>query len=110
MMPANSSSLPIGKLHQNGVAFQLFFHLLHDAQRIGAGAVHLVDERQPRHMIALHLAIDGHRLALHAAHGAQHQNGAVQHAQAAFHLDREIDVARRIDEIDLVIDPCRRPN
>ncbi len=106
-MPSNSSSLPIGKLHQNGVAIQLFLDLLHHAQRIGAGAVHLVDERQPRHMVALHLAVDGHRLALHAADGAEHEDGAVQHAQAAFHFDGEIDVARRIDQIDLVIDPWR---
>ena len=100
-----------GKLHQNGVAFQLLAHLLHHPLRIGAGAVHLVDERQSRHMVALHLAIDGHRLTLYATHRAEHEDGAVQHAQAAFHLDGEIDVARRIDEIDLVVGPlCRRPN
>ncbi len=45
-----------------------------DLVRIGAGAVHLVDERQPRHVVALHLAVDGQRLRLHAAHGAEHQD------------------------------------
>ena len=56
-------------------------------------------------MIALHLAIDRHRLGLHAADGAEHQNGAVEHAQAAFHFDGEIDVARGVDQIDRVALP-----
>ena len=81
-------------LHQHGVAAHLFADLGHDLLGVGAGAVHLVDERQPRHVIALHLAIDGQRLRLHAADAAQHQDRAVEHAQAALDLDGEVDVAR----------------
>ena len=61
---------------------------------IGAGAVHLVDEGQPGDVIAPHLAVDGQRLGLHAADGAEHQDRPVQDAEAPLDLDGEIDVAR----------------
>ena len=91
-----------GPLHEQGVAAHLLAHLPDDFFGIGADAVHLVDEGQARHVVALHLAVDGERLRLHAPHAAQHQNRAVQHAQAALHLDREIDVAGRVDQVDRV--------
>ena len=100
------SSLPIGNCIRTASQSQLFADLLDHAERIGAGAVHLVDERQARHVVALHLAVDGHRLRLHATDGAEHQNGAVEHAQAALHFDGEIDVPRRIDQVDLMVDSC----
>ncbi len=56
-------------------------------------------------MVALHLAIDGHRLRLHATHRAEHEHGAVQDAQAALDLDREIDVAGRVDQVDRAVFP-----
>ena len=45
------------------------------------------------------------RLRLHAADGAEHQDGPVQDAQAALDLDGEIDVAGRIDEVDPGVAP-----
>ena len=92
-------------LHRNRVAAELVAELAHDSLEVGAGAVHLVDERQPRHLVTLHLAVDRHRLALHAAHGAEHEDGAVEHPQAAFHFDGEVDVAGGIDEIDVAVVP-----
>src|SRR4051812_34958646 len=59
-------------------------------------------------MIPLHLAIDGNRLRLHAANGAQHQDRPVEDAQAALHFDREVDVPRRINQIDNVVVPLER--
>src|SRR5262249_7777110 len=88
-----------GDLHQNCVAAELIADLLHDAMGIRAGAIHLVDERQSRHMIALHLAVDGHRLTLYATHAAKHEDGAIEYAKAAFDFNGEIDVARGIDEV-----------
>ena len=86
----------------------LLLNLGDDALRIRAGAVHLVDERQPRDVIAFHLAIDGDRLRLHAADGAQHEDRAVEHAQAALDFDGEIDVARRVDQVDRAVFPFDR--
>ena len=84
---------------------QLFLDLLSDFERVGSDAVHLVDERDARDAIPLHLAIDGQRLALHAADGAQHQHGSVEHAQRAFDFDGEVHVARRVDQVDGVVTP-----
>ena len=94
-----------GNLHQHGVATQLGPQLLDDLVGIGADAVHLVDEGQPRHVVAAHLAVDRQRLGLHAADGAEHQHRAVEHAQAPLDLDGEIDVAGRVDQVDRGIAP-----
>jgi len=39
-------------------------------------------------------------LWLHALDGRDHQHGAVEHAQGAFHLGDEIRVAWRVDQVD----------
>ena len=73
--------------------------------RVGARPVALVDEGDPRHLVALHLAVDRDRLRLHPGHRAQHQHRAVQHPQRALDLDREVDVARGVDDVDVVALP-----
>lgn len=57
--------------------------------------------------IPFHLSIDGQRLALHASHTAQDQNGAIQHSQSALHLHSEIHMTGRIDNVDIVALPHR---
>jgi hypothetical protein len=51
---------------------------------------------------------DGLGLRLHAGDAAEHDDRAVEHAQAALDLDREVDVARRVDQVDLVLLPLER--
>ena len=65
-------------------------------------------KRQPGHVVAAHLPVDGDRLGLHPAHGAEHQDRPVQHAEAALDLDGEIDVAGGVDEVDRRIVPRDR--
>jgi len=65
-------------VHGGGVELQLRSHLLQNAPRVRACSVALVHEAQPRDAVAAHLAVDGDRLRLDAAHGAEHQDGAVQ--------------------------------
>ena len=60
-------------------------------------AVELVDERQPRHVVLVGLPPDGFALGLDPFAGVEHDDRAVEHAQAALDLGREIDVARRVD-------------
>ena len=43
---------------------------------------------------------DGFALRLDPFAGAEHHHAAVEHAQAALDLGREIDVPRRIDQVD----------
>ncbi len=96
------SSAPIGVLHQERFGAQLFTQLFDDPKRIRAGAVHLVDERNARNLVTLHLAVDRDRLTLNAADAAQYQHGAVEDAQRSLHFDSKVDVAGRIDQVDLV--------
>jgi hypothetical protein len=41
-------------------------------------------------------------LRLHAGDAAQHHDGAVEHAQRPLDLDREVDVAGGVDDVDVV--------
>ncbi len=97
-----------GELHQNGVTIELAAELLDDLFGVAARAVHFVDEGNSRHAIAPHLAVDGERLGLHPAHGAKDEDRPVKDAEAALDLDRKIDVAGRIDEVDVVAVPLDR--
>ena len=72
---------------------------------IGAGAVELVDEAHPRHLVLVGLAPDGLRLRLDAGDAVEHGDRAVEHAQRALDLDGEVDVARRVDDVDPVLVP-----
>ncbi len=86
----------------NGVGLEANLHLVIDLVEVRAGAVHLVDEREAGHLVLVGLAPDGFRLGLHAAHGAVHHAGAVEHAHRALDFDREVDVARGVDDVDAV--------
>mmetsp|Transcript_68574 Transcript_68574/g.163643 ORF Transcript_68574/g.163643 Transcript_68574/m.163643 type:complete len:345 (-) Transcript_68574:177-1211(-) len=94
-------------LHGRGVQEQLILQLLDDPPGIRTRPVHLVDERQARNTVPLHLAVNGVGLALHPAHRAQHQHRTIQHAQRSFHLDGEVNVPRSIDNVDVIVLPSR---
>ena len=87
-------------LHEDGIAAHLFADLLDDASVVGAGAIHFVDKRQTRHVIALHLPVNGQRLRLYAADSAQNEDRSVQHAETALDFNGEVDVAGRVDQVD----------
>jgi hypothetical protein len=89
-------------LDHDRVQAQLLAELVADAERVGARAVELVDEGDARHVVPAHLAVDGVRLRLHAGDAAQHHDGAVEHAQRPLDLDREVDVAGGVDDVDVV--------
>lgn len=42
-------------LDSDGIQSELLAHLLDGGPRVGPGPVQLVDERQPRHVVPLHL-------------------------------------------------------
>jgi hypothetical protein len=84
---------PDGCLDQSGVEAEFFPKIANHALGIGAHAVQLVDERDARHIVALHLPVHSHSLRLHSRYAAQHQNGTVQHTQGPLHLDSEVNVA-----------------
>ncbi len=55
--------------------------------------------------MVVYLSIDRVCLALYAAHAAQHQHGTIQHAQCALHLNGEVNMAGRVDNVDVVARP-----
>ncbi len=77
--------------------------LAQHAKEVRAGPIHLVHEHHARHAVLIGLPPHGLGLRLHAADRAEDCYGAVENAQAALHLDREIDVARRVDNVDAVL-------
>ena len=64
------------------------------AVEVGADAVHLVDEADPRHAVLVGLAPDRLRLRLDAGDAVEHRHRTVEHAQGTLDLDGEVDVAR----------------
>ena len=60
--------------------------------------VHLVDEKERRHTVALEQLPERARVALHAVRAADDEHGVVEHLQRALHLARKIDVAGRVQQ------------
>ena len=58
-----------------------------------------------RHFVLVRLAPDRFRLRLDAGHGIEDRDRPVKDPERAFHFDREIHVAGRVDDIDAVVVP-----
>jgi hypothetical protein len=93
------------ELDRNGVRAQAVAHRLDAALEVRADAVHLVDEGDARDAVLVGLAPDRLGLRLDAGDGVEQRDGAVEHAQRALDLDREVDVAGRVDDVDPVVAP-----
>ena len=87
-----------------GVALELLADVVDGAEVVGSGAVHLVDEGDARDAVLVHLAPDGLGLGLHAGDGAEDGDGAVQDAERALHLGREVHVTGGVDDVDAMVD------
>ena len=92
-------------LDRHGLHAQALGDHVDVAPEVGAGAVELVDEADARHAVAVGLAPDRLGLGLDAGHAVEDHDRAVEHAQAALHLDGEVHVPGRIDNVDAVIVP-----
>src|SRR5581483_7263821 len=75
------------------------------AVEVGPDAVHLVDEGDARHAVPVGLAPDRLGLRLHAGDRVEDGDGAVEHAQAALDLDREVHVSGCVYDVDRVVAP-----
>ena len=99
------SSLPDRDLERHRVGAQAVPDHVHVAPEVGAGAVELVDEAETRHPVAIRLSPDRLGLRLDAGHAVEDHDRAVEHAQAALDLDREVHVSGRVDNVDAVVGP-----
>ena len=88
------------QLDGNRVTLEAIVHHLQDIEEIGTHHVHLVDIDKTRDMIFVSLSPYSLGLRFHAAFGAEHCHRPIKHAQGAFDLNSEVDVARRVNNID----------
>ena len=79
---------------------QSFFDLVVNALELAADPVHLVDETDPRNPVLGSLPPDRLALGFDTLNGRKDHDGAVQNPQRALDLGREVNVARRIDDVD----------
>ena len=107
-MPLKSLSTPIGSCIDQRHRAEAIDDHVDGALEVRADAVHLVDEADARHAVLVGLAPHRLGLRLDAGDAVEHRHRAVEHAQAALDLDGEVDVARRVDDVDAVIAPESR--
>ena len=68
---------------------------------VRAHAIHLVDVADAGHVVLVREAPVRLGLRLDAGDAIEYDDRAVEHAQAAVHFDREVDVSGRVDDVDL---------
>src|SRR5438105_8215738 len=73
------------------------------AIKVGADTIHFVGEDESRNLVAVGLAPDGLRLGLDTGDRIQKSYRAVEHAQRSLDFHREVDVTRRVDDVDAIL-------
>ncbi len=98
-------------LHGDRVALQQpLLDFLKDPVKLGADAVQLVDEADPRDAVLGRLPPDGFALRLDPFDGREHDDRAVEDPQRSLDLGGEVDVAGRVDDVDRDRLARRRPS
>ena len=96
-------------LHADGGRAEAVPHRLDGREEVRPRSVHLVDERDARHPVAIGLTPHRLRLGLDAGDRVEDCDRTVEHAQGALDLDRKVHVPGRIDNVDPMVAPlCGR--
>ena len=74
-----------------------------------ARTIELINKTNARHAIFVSLPPNRFGLRFDSGHTVKHRDGAIEHPKRAFHFHREIYVARRVDNIDAVVDAVPFP-
>ena len=93
------------QLQRNPIDAELFRQRFGGAIEIGAGTIELVDEDDARNIVTVSQAPIGLRLRLHAGDTFNDEDRAIKHAQGPVHFNVEVDMARRVDDVDAVVIP-----
>ena len=94
-----------GELDADGARAEALAHHFDGVVEIRAVDIHFVDVSDAGNFILVRLAPDRLRLRLDAALRAESRHRAVEDAQRTLHFDGEVDVARRVDDVDPVAFP-----
>jgi len=97
------------ELDRDGLRSEPLADHLEALVEVRAHAVHLVDEDDARHAVAVGLTPYRFGLGLDAAHRVEQGDGAVEHPERALHLHREVHVPRGVDDVDAVLIATARP-
>src|SRR5688572_5900016 len=108
-MPREQLARSHRQLNRIGLRGEPLANHAHAALEVRADPVHLVREDEPGHAVAVRLAPHGLGLRLYAGHGIEQRHGTVEHAQGTLHLDGEVHVPRRVDDVDAVLDVVPLP-
>ena len=93
------------QLHGHDAIAEAHAQLLDDLTEVGVLAVHLVDEESARQLGFLCITPCLLRLDFDARGRRNHDEGAVGRRQGILDLADEVRIARRVDEIDLIVTP-----
>ena len=80
-----------------------FFDHLNAIVEIRPGLVHLVDEHDPRNLVAVRLTPDGFCLRLHPGIAIQQHNSTIKHRQRPFNFNGEVHVSGSVDDVETVL-------
>ena len=91
--------------HHQRLGAEDLFDLLDDAIEVRAQAVELVHVDDARDLRVVGVTPVRLGLRLDAAGAAEHADAAIEHLERAVHLDGEVHVPRRIDDVEAVLFP-----
>ena len=91
--------------HRHRTGLELIPNLVHHREEVRANAVHLVNEDELGHFVLFGLTPDLLGLRLHATDRAEDRHRAIEHAQRALHLGREVHVTGGVNQGDHVVAP-----
>jgi hypothetical protein len=81
---------------------------LHRALKRGTHTIHFIDKTDAGDAVLISLAPNSFRLRLDAGYAVKDDNAAVKNAQTALNFGREVNMARGVNDINLVVKPERR--
>ncbi len=97
------------KLDRHRLGAQALDNVREALEEIRPDFVHLVAEDDAGNLVLVALAPDRLGLRLDTLIAVEHAYRAVEHAQASFHLDGEVDVPGSVDDVEPVLLGLRRP-
>src|SRR5438067_4064908 len=98
-----------GNLNSDGICAQAGNDRIERTLERSAGAIKLVNKANAREAIFVSLTPNSFGLRLDTGNTVEHSDCAVEHAETSLNFHGEIHVARRVDNIDAMVDPVPLP-
>src|SRR3989449_584837 len=103
--PVELGAFAHGDLHRDHLGREPLFDLTVDLLEVGVLLVHQRDEEQPRDRPLLAVVPHLFGAHLHAARGGDDHDRPVRRVHARERLPREVEIARRVDQVELRVHP-----